>query len=217
VCDGLDNDCDGMTDEPRATPGNHPSYVKDSMIALDGDVWIYTYEASRPDATKDDAGVGEARACSKKNALPWADVGFAAARAACEAAGYRLCSGAEWLRACEGSAQSTYPYGSSYAANTCNGADHDISKQSGLQNGPLASGNRSDCVSEANVYDLSGNLKEWTDDPRGDVDGSPIEVVRGGSYESPALGLSCQTELSQQIATTALPSLGFRCCSDDEP
>ena len=128
-----------------------------------------------------------------------------------------MCTGQEWLAACEDDAHSAYPYGADYDKDSCNGADHDVAKAAGLQNGPLPTGKLSECVSQAGVIDLAGNLKEWTDDMRGSAGGSPIEVVRGGSYESPALGLTCQTELSQQIATTVLPSLGFRCCSDTAP
>jgi len=59
---------------------------------------------------------------------------------------------------------------------------------------------------------MSGNAKEWTDDEEGMVGGQTLYVVRGGSYQSPELGLRCEVLLSQQIATTVLPTLGFRCC-----
>jgi hypothetical protein len=42
-------------------------------------------------------------------------------------------------------------------------------------------------------------------------------VVRGGSFESPQLGLTCQTVLSQAVSSAVLPGLGFRCCSDSAP
>jgi hypothetical protein len=42
-------------------------------------------------------------------------------------------------------------------------------------------------------------------------------VVRGGSFESPRLGLTCQTDLSRATADSVLGGLGFRCCSDEAP
>jgi len=44
-----------------------------------------------------------------------------------------------------------------------------------------------------------------------------IYVMRGGSYESPELGLTCGTDLSRATADTLLPTLGFRCCNNAGP
>ena len=74
------------------------------------------------------------------------------------------------------------------------------------------------CVSPDGALDLSGNVKEWTADPRGTTSGGArIYVVRGGSHESPELGLTCATDLSRATEDTLLPTLGFRCCDDDGP
>ena len=43
-------------------------------------------------------------------------------RAACAAAGKRLCSDAEWLRACQGPTTTTYPYGNTREPGVCNDA-----------------------------------------------------------------------------------------------
>jgi hypothetical protein len=213
-CDGLDNDCDGLSDEPEAEPGTHPSFVEDALADIGGGVKMFVYEASRPDATDDDAGERNARACSKPEVLPWVSVSFAGAEAACEAAGYRLCSGDEWQAACEGSGPTAYPYGADYAADACNGADHDVSGSDGLQNALVPTASLASCESAGAIFDLSGNAKEWTDDAQGTALGQTLYVTRGGSYESPELGLTCDSSLSQAIATTVLPTLGFRCCAD---
>jgi formylglycine-generating enzyme required for sulfatase activity len=74
------------------------------------------------------------------------------------------------------------------------------------------------CVTGEGALDLSGNVKEWTNDPRGTTaSGNPIYVIRGGSYDSPRLGLSCQTDLSRATADSLLDTLGFRCCSSSAP
>jgi formylglycine-generating enzyme required for sulfatase activity len=178
--------------------------------------YIYAYEASRPDALADQAGISGARACSRSGVQPWNYVSHAAASAACAASGKRLCTGDEWQWACEGATPRSYPYGSTYNADACNGADHDVldDADGGVDNGVLATGSLPSCKGDLNIFDLSGNIKEWVNQP--DNNGT-IHVIRGGSYESPRLGLTCQTTLSQAVASTVLPGLGFRCCSDDAP
>ncbi|HTU62802.1 MAG TPA: MopE-related protein, partial [Polyangiales bacterium] len=37
ICNGLDDDCDGMADEPRDNPGTSPSYVRDEVVKLRDD------------------------------------------------------------------------------------------------------------------------------------------------------------------------------------
>jgi hypothetical protein len=213
-CDSIDNDCDGLTDEPEAEPGTHESFVEDDVIELGGGVKMFKYEASRPDSSDADAGDSTLRACSKPGVLPWTSVSFESAKAACEAAGYRMCTASEWQDACEGVDSASYPYGDMYGPDSCNGADHDLLGTAGVQNALLPTGTIAACESPAGAVDMSGNAKEWTDDEQDMVSGQPLYVVRGGSYQSPELGLRCEVLLSQQIATTVLPTLGFRCCAD---
>jgi hypothetical protein len=220
LCNNLDDNCDGIVDNPGASDDKR---VVDDMrlVSHNGtDYYIYTYEASRPDATGSEQGIVGARSCSRPGAKPWTLVSYAAASAACAASGKRLCTAEEWLWACQGDAMESYPYGSMYEADGCNGADHDTQSGGGLDNAVLATGAVADCHSPAGAFDLSGNVKEWTDDMRG-MSGAPknepIYVVRGGSFESPREGLTCQTELSQATASTVLSGLGFRCCSDTAP
>jgi hypothetical protein len=113
-----------------------------------------------------------------------------------------------------------YPYGASYLPNQCNGADHDTKPEppdGPIDNAVLATGSMTGCKSMAEVFDLSGNVKEWVNQTDSNSSSGDIFVVRGGSYESPRLGLTCQTALSQQVGSSVLPGLGFRCCSDAAP
>ncbi len=212
LCNGLDDDCDGVVDNSDPTD---PARVMDDMVHVTRgglDFWIYRHEASRPGATATDGGTSGARSCGRDAVLPWTEVGFAEAEAACAAAGHRLCTAAEWLAACQGGDGRTYPYGASYDGATCNGADRDAIPGGAIDSRVEPTGALAMCVSPDGALDLSGNVKEWTDDRRGGV-----YVVRGGSRESPALGLTCATELSRATADTILPTLGFRCCDDDGP
>ena len=152
--------------------------------------------------------------------LPWTTVGFQAAQQACAAAGFRLCTAAEWAAACASEEDSLFPYGPTYDPVGCNGGDADLLPGGLLDHGVRPAGSIPSCVSATGVADLSGNVKEWTDDQRGESEppeSRPIYVVRGGSFLSPRDGLTCQTDLARATLDTALPNLGFRCCSSDPP
>jgi len=212
VCNGVDDDCDGIVDNSDPTD---PARVMDDMVRITAsglDFWIYRHEASRPDASMTGTGSSTARACGRDGVLPWTSVGYAEAQAACAAAGHRLCTAAEWLAACTGGDGRSYPYGAGYDAMICNGADRDAVPGGPIDSRVEPTGALAMCVSPDGVADLSGNVKEWTADERGSV-----VVVRGGSHESPELGLTCGTELSRATPDTILPTLGFRCCDDDGP
>jgi hypothetical protein len=196
-CNGVDDDCDGVVDNGEV----------DALVQVNHGPWdfhIYAYEASRVDAAADAHGVKKVRACSKPGVLPWNAVTRDQAAAACAAAGKRLCTGAEWQAACAGSAGLLYPYGATYAAQTCNGLDY------GAADEIVPTGSLGGCESPVGALDLSGNLREWTDDePEPD-----IFVVRGGSFNTPAIGLSCPFTMSRVAGDAVLPAVGFRCCLD---
>jgi hypothetical protein len=221
LCNGVDDNCDGVVD--NSDPSD-PERVRDDMVrvvdaAAGLDFWIYRHEASRPDASAADGGTSGARACGRGGVLPWTGVAYADAAAACAAAGHRLCTAEEWRAACQGGEPTyAYPYGPSYEPLWCNGTDRDAIPGGPIDNRVEATGALSTCASPDGIVDLSGNVKEWTADARGTSDGGQtIYVIRGGSYESPALGLTCGTELSRATEDTILPTLGFRCCSDSGP
>ncbi len=158
------------------------------------------YEASRPDATIDDAGVDDSRACSVPGVLPWGSVDYAGAVAACEATGKRLCTIGEWLRACGGQRHSPFPYGLAYQPAHCNGADHPA------DNALMPTGTNADCVTDEGAFDLSGNLAEWTLDPE-------EFAVSGGHTGSPSGALRCNSRTGF-LPAFVLPENGFRCCRD---
>jgi hypothetical protein len=216
TCNGVDDNCDGTVD--NSDPMD-PARVREDMVNIRRgalNFWIYRYEASRPNASSTSAGDATARSCSRAGVRPWTNVGYTAAAAACAGAGLRLCTGAEWQAACEGAMATAYPYGANYEAATCNGGDRDAVPGGMVDHSVANTGELAMCRSSDGVMDLSGNVKEWTNDSR-DMSVPPIYVVRGGSYESPERGLTCQTDLSRARSDTALPSLGFRCCSDTAP
>ncbi len=210
TCDGYDEDCDGIADE---------DFV-DAVVEVAG-VQIYAYEASRPGATVDAVGRDEnpaddivtylsGRACSRPGVLPWNDVTWSDARDACEAAGARLCTTEEWFLACGGEGGQSYPYGNSFRSNLCNGQGFDADPEvDGNQDESVACGVIQSCQRDG-VYDLSGNLKEWTSDTIGN-----LRAVRGGGYSTVlAGGMTCEQDNDWKDRRFHHRSIGFRCCRD---
>lgn len=213
-CNNLDDDCDGVVDNVTGT-----GRIRRDMVQVTSGAttfWIDRFEASRPDATGAAAGTVNRLSCSNGAVLPWTRVSYDQAQAACAAAGVRLCTAAEWGAACGSAA---YPYGATYQGATCNGADFD---PGGGMHLLAATGDArlAMCVTPGGARDLSGNAKEWTSDQQGTTSGAtpqPIYVVRGGSFLSPQVGLTCSTTFSRAAANVTLEDLGFRCCSSTAP
>ena len=214
LCNNIDDDCDGSIDEHTGAV----RLVQDMVHIKFGanDFYIDRYEASHPDATASSVGLVTTRSCSKANAQPWTQVTFANASAACAADGLRLCTAAEWSAACEGVSNSTFPYGNTYQGSSCNGADF-AATHSVL---PTGDPSLAMCATPTGVHDLSGNVKEWTNDNQGMTTDTPPQTIyttRGGEYGSPSVGLTCATTFAQAAAGDSLPGLGFRCCSSTAP
>lgn len=160
---------------------------------------IFRFEASRPDATADSAGVDQGGVCSRPGVLPWTDVTLADARIACESIGFAVCSGVQWQAACAGPDLWPYPYGEAYGQGVCN--DH-VTGSGALE----VTGGRAGCVGPAGIHDQNGNVWELTDDGR----------RRGASYRinasmfRPEAG-ACEASYVVPDAFFAR-DLGFRCC-----
>lgn len=206
ICNGLDDDCDGSTDE-----GPSGGLLADLVPVNWGGIKVQVdrYEASRPDASLSSAGILTSHVCTKPNALPWASVTYAQAAAACAASGRRLCTAAELQAACATSASLAYPYGNTYQAASCNGMEHTGSSA-------LPSGSLPQCTTGSNgIFDLSGNLAEWTSTKTGNT-GAPqnldIMTLQGGSFLTPGLALTCSYSLARITVNAVTDSIGFRCC-----
>lgn len=192
---GIDEDCD--CGDLRTTCSSN------ERVDM-GSYYIDKYEASRPDATSSCVGYSNTKACSVAGVLPWVSVNWNDAEAACQASGKRLCAKDEWGDACDGTigeGGNTYPYGDDYQASTCNGNDAGNDRA-------MPTGDMSGCTSDYGVYDMSGNVWEWTDELSGDY-----RVIRGGSWDNGSNYLACSYRDADYPTGTG-GSIGFRCCQD---
>ncbi|MFN0252082.1 MAG: MopE-related protein [Kofleriaceae bacterium] len=104
TCDGRDNNCNNQVDEGAAT-GN---LAGQNWVTVPGtSVQMMKYEASRPGATMADAGTLQTHVCSQPSVLPWTNITYPQAVAACASVSARLCTEAEWQDMCMPS--TTYP------------------------------------------------------------------------------------------------------------
>jgi len=119
----------------------------------------------------------------------------------CENAGKRLCSVEEWQAACRGNSNSRYPYGSSYNQTKC-ATDMKSAKE------PNRSGFAEHCRSFYGMYDMSGNLWEWTSTP---AQREGLFLVAGGAWNTQNASSCMETKFSF-YPQNEYPFVGFRCC-----
>ncbi len=134
---------------------------------------------------------------NKRGAPPMAAVGWADAKRLCESTGKRLCSEAEWEKACKGPTSTKWPYGSGFDANACNTED-----ESGDPRAVAPAGKYARCRSGFGVQDLSGNVSEWTAE----------KLIKGGSFASSDYAVRCSARKNSGGSKNS--EVGFRCCSD---
>ena len=168
------------------------------------------------------------RAESRSGVWPQGYVSMKHALEACTASGKRLCKDDEWMTACMGKQPTTYPYGDTHVAGRCNdkavsplrtlfGAKDDAvtfgwermnDPRLNQVPGSLArTGSHKKCRNAFGVYDMVGNLHEWTADPAG--------TFRGGFYlDNTTHGLGCRYRTTGHNTVYHDYSTGFRCCAD---
>lgn len=208
--------CEPVRDAGGACPAG--------MALVDGfciDRWEAHVADHSPFATGALGGAGTAA-----EIIPQGYISGDEAAAACAAVGKRLCSGSEWLRACQGPRGWTFPYGPEYDETACNegreqhpvvqlfGDRTDWSKTQ--MNDPrinqqpatlgLTGGNPA-CVTAEGVYDMHGNLHEWVAAASG--------TFRGGFYVDAEInGEGCTYRTTAHGRSYHDYSTGFRCCAD---
>jgi sulfatase modifying factor 1 len=169
------------------------------------------------------------KAVSKPGVVPQGYISRNQAEAACFGAGKRLCTSSEWRSACEGPERTTWTYGAKEDSDACN--THGVNPLSRLFGGPskimwkqlemnnptlnaipgtvAATGSFAKCTNDFGVYDMVGNLHEWTSEKKG--------VFRGGYYrDTHENGAGCGYATKAHASSYHDYSTGFRCCRDPE-
>ena len=166
------------------------------------------------------------KAVSRPDMVPQGYISRNEAEKACAASSKRLCKSEEWVAACEGPNGTTYPYGEVEKQNACNthgsnpikrifGSSKKNWSQGPMNNpylnklpGTLAkTGSYAKCTNDYGVYDMVGNLHEWTADASG--------TFRGGYYlDTSVNGKGCGYATTAHAPGYHDYSTGFRCCRD---
>jgi len=128
-------------------------------------------------------------------AMPISGVSADRAMKLCSIQGKRLCRTHEWKLACVGIHEKAFPYGRKYDPLKCNT----------IQKRAFSSGSFPMCVSDFHVYDLSGNLAEWTI-----ATGNQAHSLLGDSSNANGNGSCSSSIIKKDIFNSN--EIGFRCC-----
>lgn len=142
----------------------------------------------------------------------------------CKAMGKRLCgrigggsvnyetefgdaTKSQWFDACSSNGVNTFPYGSIYEPQTCNGLEHGAGQTVPVGTMP---GCQSKLAGYKGVYDLLGNAWEWEDACGGQVGPNDACRRRGGDCNSSS-DRACATGASWAYRNAV--AAAFRCCA----
>lgn len=139
-----------------------------------------------------------------RDRAPSGGVTYKAALQQCKGKGKRLCTEAEWEKACKGPSGTRFPYGNQWDPSACSTEDDE-----GNDRALGKSGEFKKCRSGFNVFDMSGNVAEWTSSEYG----AGAYVVKGGAADRPGYDARCAARKKKKAADSDA-MLGFRCCAE---
>ena len=178
-----------------------------------------------------EGGLEELRFCidkfeypNRKGVVPAVLVSFEEAERVCAVDEKRLCTFREWSFACEGESLLPYPTGLERSSGACHwdiGAEAHVTPSRGptvaarlgSQDRRAPSGAAAACQSPFGVFDMGGNVAEWTNDPVLSKTRDPFgSVIAGGDWgRGPNI---CRARDDAHPPPHRAAMLGFRCCSE---
>jgi formylglycine-generating enzyme required for sulfatase activity len=214
-------------DETEVTVGDYQAFLAAGVVV--------TFPDADPAKARCEAKTTYAPSCAEAACvgagcdLPQTCVDQCDAKAYCRWAGKRLCgafgggalaiadvddpSKNQWANACAAGG-SAWPYGADYDGQACNTSDH----QPAACGGPAVTAGYPRCQPAAGpydgVYDMSGNVSEWSDASEEGADWPEQRcVILGGSYVHYWGDVSCSGATLEWPCNAQNPEFGFRCCS----
>ena len=155
---------------------------------------------------------------------PMTMVSWFGARGYCDFYGWRLPTDVEWEKAARGTDNRPFPWGDAITPEHANFvSSHDVFERTfagaggttpvGFYNGKIYDGYvTQDAASPYGLYDMAGNVWQWTGDVR---EGAHYRNLRGGSHAIYAYNLRIWTH-NNADPIHASPSVGFRCARDGQ-
>jgi len=150
--------------------------------------------------------------------FPMADVSYMEAEAYCKSMGKRLPTENEWEKAARGSDGRIWPWGNKFETGMANTIES-------KENRTVQGGSFTADMSPYGVYDMAGNLMEWTSSWYEAYPGSKLErpqfgkgykVMKGGTWGAPSIPFSRVAHRHPVKPTENNHShrYGFRCAKD---
>jgi hypothetical protein len=140
---------------------------------------------------------------NEEGAIPLTGVSQTEAQELCQKADKRLCTELEWERACKGPLNHRYAWGDRYRADACQLGSVILARPTGMKVG---------CHSDFDVFDLHGEVLEWTSSPWRRGAPSDLVVLKGGNgLDGELVGRCANAEFAAPSQRSS--TIGFRCCT----
>lgn len=149
-----------------------------------------------------------------KDNYPVVDINWYAAAMYCKSMGKRLPTEEEWEKGARGDKGFEYPWGNIFRSETVNSGEAGFGKSTPV-------GSFEDGKSPYGIYDMAGNVKEWTDSEykegnnQSPFHGEGHKIIRGGSFK---LGMEEVKATKRGYAPPVYTDMdvGFRCAKNKQ-